>query len=119
MIRLLIAAFLVGHGLVHGIMFGLPYGAQASAGLPYNPSRSWLLGTARSVGLAVALAVTLGFVVVGAAYLGRVSWWPAATLVAAALSVGLLALYFTRWWSVGMLISVAVAVVTWRVQQAT
>jgi hypothetical protein len=118
MIRLLIAAFLVGHGLIHGIMFSLPCSAQASAGLPFNPSHSWLLGTTRSVGLAVALAVTLGFVVVGAAYLVQMSWWPAATLVAAALSVALLALYFTRWWSVGIVISAAVAVVAWRVQQA-
>jgi hypothetical protein len=118
MIRLLIAAFLIGHGLVHGIMFSLPYNAQASADLPYNLSHSWLLGTTRSLGLAVALAVTLAFVVVGAAFLGHVNWWPAATLVAAALSVGLLVLYFTRWWSVGIVISAAVAVVAWRVQQA-
>ncbi len=52
MIRLLIAAFLVGHGLVHGTMFSLPYSAQARAGLPFNPSHSWLLGTTRPVGLA-------------------------------------------------------------------
>jgi hypothetical protein len=34
--RFLIAAFFVGHGLVHGIMFGLPFSAQPSADLPYN-----------------------------------------------------------------------------------
>jgi hypothetical protein len=36
MIRFLIAAFFVGHGLVHGIMFGLTYDSKAMADIPYN-----------------------------------------------------------------------------------
>ncbi|HEV8681438.1 MAG TPA: hypothetical protein VGS09_01495 [Actinomycetota bacterium] len=71
MVRFLIAALLVGHGLAHGIMFGLSFSPQASADLPYNPSHSWLIGETRSLGLAFALAVTLAFIVAGAAYL-----WP-------------------------------------------
>jgi hypothetical protein len=115
--RFLVAAFFVGHGLVHGTMFSLPFSAQARADLPYNPSHSWLIGDTRFLSLIVALTVTLAFVVAGAAYLVRADCWPAATLAAAALSVLLLALYFTRWWSVGLLISIALAVVAWRVQQ--
>jgi hypothetical protein len=40
MVRFLIAAFFVGHGLAHGILFSLPFSPQASADLPYNPSHS-------------------------------------------------------------------------------
>lgn len=115
--RFLIAAFFVGHGLVHGIMFGLPFSAQASADLPYNPSHSWLIGDRQSLGFGIALVVTVAFAVAAAAYVGRASWWPGATMVAAALSLVLLALYFTRWWTVGILISVALAAAAWRVQQ--
>lgn len=115
--RFLIAAFFVGHGLVHGIMFGLPFSAQASADLPYNPSHSWLIGDTRSLGFGIALVVTVAFVVAAAAYVAGASWWPGATMAAAALSLVLLALYFTRWWTVGILISVALAAAAWRVQQ--
>lgn len=83
MIRFLIAALFVGHGLVHGIMFSLPFSTQASADLPYNPSHSWLIGDTRSFGLGFALVVTVAFIVAGAAYFWHAGWWPAITLVAA------------------------------------
>lgn len=60
MIRILVAALFVGHGLVHGTMFALPYSAQAAADLPFNPSRSWLIGETRALGFVFALVVTLG-----------------------------------------------------------
>ena len=87
MIRSLIAALFVGHGLVHGIMFSLPYSAQASADMPFNPSRSWLIGQTRALGLAFGLIVTVTFIVAGAANFWRAGWWPGATLAAAGLSV--------------------------------
>jgi hypothetical protein len=103
--------------LVHGIMFGLPFNTQASADLPYKPSHSWLIGDTRFFGFVVAIAVSVAFLVAGASYLGQATWWPSATIVAAALSLLLLALYFTKWWVVGILISVALAAIAWRVQQ--
>lgn len=84
-VRFLIAALLVGHGLVHGIMFSLPFSAQARADLPFNPSYSWLIGESRAFGLAFALVATFAFIAAGAAYFWRAVWWPAATLVAAGL----------------------------------
>jgi hypothetical protein len=98
-------------------MFSLPFSAQASADLPFNPSHSWLVGDRRSVGLGFALAVTLAFVVAGGAYLANAGWWPAATIVASALSLALLLIYFTRWWSVGIAISIALAVPAWWAQR--
>lgn len=118
MVRFLKAPFLWPHGLVHGIMFSLPFSDQASADLPYHPSHSWLIGDTRWFGLAFAFVVAAAFVVAGAGYLGHADWWPISTLVAAGLSVLLLSVYFTKWWSVGILISVAFAVAASRTMQA-
>jgi hypothetical protein len=118
MIRLLLAAFFVGHGLVHGIMFALPYSAQAAADLPFNPSHSWLIGDTRAFAFVVALAVTVAFVLAGAGYVGHAGWWPLATIAAAGLSLLLLALYLSKWWTVGLVISVVLAIAAWRVWTA-
>jgi uncharacterized membrane protein (DUF485 family) len=114
MIRFAIAALFVGHGLVHAVMFALPYSAQASADLPFNPSHSWLIGNSRTFGFVFALLVTLLLFVAGAGYLWRASWWPQVTLVAAVLSLALLVLYLSRWWIVGYAISIALAIAAWR-----
>lgn len=118
MVRLLIAAFFVGHGLVHGIMFGLPYLPEARADLPFNPSHSWLIGETRAFGFAFALLVTAAFAVAGLGYLASASWWEEATIAAAVASLALLAVYPSRWFILGYPISVALAVVAWRAQQA-
>ena len=115
-IRVLIAALFVGHGLVHSIMFGLPYSAQAAADLPFNPSHSWLLGDRRALAFVVALVVTVAFAVAAAGYVAAGGWWPVATIGAAALSLLLLALYLSKWWTVGLLISIALVIAAWRVQ---
>ena len=60
----------VGHGLVHTIMFALPYSAKASADLPFNPSHLWLVGDTRSFAFAFALVVTLAFISLAAATCG-------------------------------------------------
>ncbi len=105
MIRLLIAALFIGHGLVHGIMFALPYSAQALEDLPFNPSRSWLVGEAKGLGLGTAVVVTAAFLVAGGAYLADAAWWPHVTLLAAGLSIVLLVFFFSRWWLAGLAIS--------------
>lgn len=112
--RFLIAAFFVAHGLVHAIMFGLTYSSQARADLPFNPSRSWLIGEVRTFGFASAIAVTVAFVIAAGGYLARADWSPTAALVAAAMSVVLLLLFFSRWWLIGIVISLAVAIFAWR-----
>ena len=116
MIRLVLAALFVGHGLVHGIMFGLPYSAQAAADLPFNPSHSWLLGDRRALAFVVALVVTVAFAVAGAGCVAAGGWWPVATIGAAGLPLVLLALYLSEWWTVGLLISIALVIAAWRGQ---
>lgn len=117
-VRFLIAALFIGHGLVHGIMFALPYSAQARADLPFNPGRSWLIGEARGLGLGLAVVVTAAFLVAGGGYLSNAAWWPEVTLIAAALSIALLLLYFSRWWIAGLAISVVLtAAAVWALVQ--
>jgi hypothetical protein len=94
MMRFLVAVLFVGHGLVHGIMFSLPFRAPASADLPFDPSHSWLVGDRRSFGFGFALTVALAFGVAGGAYLAQAGWWPTATIVASALSFALLLVYW-------------------------
>lgn len=114
MTRLLITLLFVGHGLVHGIMFALPYSAKAIEDLPFNPSRSWLFGETKTLAFASALVVTLAFTVAGAGYLWRAGWWPELTIVAVVLSLALLSTYFSKWWIAGYAINIAFAVAAWQ-----
>jgi len=113
-VRILAALFLIGHGLVHGIMWALPYSEEALADLPMDPSHSWMLGDVREAGLAFALVVTVAFVVTAGAVLADAGWWPWAGIVASALSAVLLALFFSPWWTIGFAIDAAVVVMAWR-----
>lgn len=117
MVRFLIAAFFVGHGLVHGIMFGLPYVPEARADLPFNPSHSWLIGDTRAFGFAFGLLVTAAFAIAGLGYLANAGWWEEATIAAAVASLALLAVYPSRWFIVGYPISIAPPAAAWRAQQ--
>jgi hypothetical protein len=116
-VRIIAAMFFVGHGLVHGIMWALPFSEEARADLPMDPSRSWLLGEVRETGLALALVVTVAFVVAAGAVLADAGWWPWAGILGAALSVLLLALFFSPWWAIGLVIDAAIVVVAVRTLQ--
>lgn len=112
--RVLIALFLAGHGIVHGVMWALPYSAEARADLPMDPAHSWLLGDLRGPALALALTAATAFVVTAAAYLTAAGWWPAAAVAAVAVSAVLLGLFFSPWWMAGIAIDAAVLVAALR-----
>lgn len=113
MTRLVVAAFLVAHGLVHAAIYAAPKPAPAKA--PFDPSRSWALaavhvapGTTReaSVRLAWITAGLLSFA--GAALLADAALW--ATVAAGAAGVGLLlkVTWFHPWLTVGVLLDVGI-----------
>jgi len=112
--RVLISLFLAAHGVVHGVMWALPYSAEARADLPMDPSHSWLLGDLRGPGLVVALATTAAFLVAAGAYLADAGWWPFAAITATALSLLLLGLFFSPWWLIGLAIDAAILFAAWR-----
>lgn len=60
---MLVTPFLIGHGLVHGIMWALPLGEEAGGDLPIDPAHSRLLDGTRYVGFAAALVTTVAFLV--------------------------------------------------------
>lgn len=101
--RLLIAAFVVGHGVAHS-MFAFPKPASAGPDYPYDLGQSWLVtsagmdaGLIRVVGIALVLAVVVGFAFAGLAALGIVvptGWWPALAIGSASASVVLLVVGF-------------------------
>lgn len=115
--RILLATFIVLHGAVQGIMFGLPLIPEVKRDMaPFNPTQSWLLGDRPSLAFALALAVTAAFALAGGSYLARASWWPGVLIAAGALSLLLLALFASRYFIVGFPISLALAVWAWQAQ---
>lgn len=89
MIRLLAAALLAVHGLIHIIGFVVPWGIAQVEGFPYRTSAlagAVALGEpgARLVGVAW-LVLAIGFVVAGVTTWRRVAW---AAPLTAALAVG-------------------------------
>jgi hypothetical protein len=104
----LLAAFLVGHGLVH-TMYLIPTPAPAPAGaarvdFPFVLGRSWLLSRlgveahpVRVVGLVLIGATVAGFTLAGLATVGLLvpsDWWSGLVITASTASIALLGLFF-------------------------
>lgn len=104
MLRNLLGAFLVAHGLVT-IAIWSPNPATVKPTPPMDTSHSWLLGDTR--GLALALAITAGLLIViaGIAFLAHAEWWPLAALISGGVSLLLFGLFFTPWWLAAIAIS--------------
>lgn len=116
--RILFSALLIGHGWVHGVMWALPYSAEALADLPMDPAHSWLIGDTRGFSLGLAVTAAGAFIVAGIAHVPAAGWWPYPALVATGLSLTLLSLYFSPWWMLGYLIDVLVILVAGRALDA-
>ena len=114
--RWVIALFLVLHGLVHAAVWAAPMDDEAT----FDPKRSWLLdglglgGGTRTLSILLALVAMVGFVAVGVGLFAQQGWWRPLAVAAAAVSLGLILLYFNPWLSVGLAIEVLVlAAVLW------
>jgi hypothetical protein len=101
MVRFLLGAFVIAHGLVTAAVWATP----AKAGEPFRATHSWLLGDARSLAVALALAAAIGFVIAGVGFLADRSWWGALGIGAGTVSLALMALYFNPWLLAGIAIS--------------
>ena len=115
MITVLVAAFLVVHGLLHPGVWTAPQ--QADKPAPFDPGHSWALAAAhvapapaRAWALAGAWYTALVYAVAGAGVLAGSGWWPTAALVAASCGLLLKAIWFDPWLSVGVLLDVGVIV---------
>jgi hypothetical protein len=103
--RWLLAALLIGHGVVH-VMFAVPAPAGTAAGpeWPFDMARSWAiagpgldLNMVRAVGLALIAIVVIGLALAALSTVGIVvpsGWWQPAVAVSAVASAIALILFF-------------------------
>lgn len=117
---LVVALFLAAHGLVHA-SYAAPEPPPSKGGptWPFYLDRSWLLtplglrpSAVRGVGLALIALVVAGYAASALAVLGVLpaSWFVPATVAASVASAAMLALYFTPWIVVGLVIDAALLV---------
>jgi hypothetical protein len=123
MVNLLLAAFLVAHGLIHGLFLApRPAPTAGAPPWPFDRTDSWLVSRMRFdaravavVGTALAVVTVVGF---GLAALAAAGWivppgmWRPLVLGSAATSTVLLGLFFHPTLLVGFLID---AVLVWTV----
>ena len=113
MIRVLLAVFLIVHGLIHGAIYAIPKAADEKA--PFDPGHSWALA---SLGVAVRparlTATTLAwlcaglFALAGVLLLAGVGGWTATAVAAVVIALVLKVGYFHPWLSLGVLLDLGV-----------
>jgi hypothetical protein len=103
--RWLLAALLIGHGVVH-VMFAVPTPAATGGGAdwPFDMARSWAitragldLNVVRAFGVALIAIVVVGFALAALSTVGVLvpaGWWRATVAVSAVASAVLLVLFF-------------------------
>ena len=103
--RWLLAALLIGHGVVH-VMFAVPAPTASGGGpdWPFDMARSWAITGAgldltvvRAVGVALIAIVVGGFALAALSTVGVLvppGWWQATVAVSAVASAVLLVLFF-------------------------
>ncbi len=130
-LKIIIALFLVAHGLVHYSLTTVPVPAQGALRTPFWPgwwrenvdplwpaSRLGLPPTVvRLLGSALWLAATIGFALAGLGLIGIPGLhnaWQGAAIFASAASLILLALFWHPWLIMGVVLSLGVAVAIWQ-----
>lgn len=121
MLKLLVAAFLVAHGLIHA-SYVTPAPPRTAAGpeWPFEMGRSWLVtgfgldaGPVRLIGTVLIAVTVAAFVLAALSTVGVLvpsAWWPAFVIVGALASVAQLAVFFHPWLILGLAID---AVLLW------
>lgn len=116
--KLLVAAFLAAHALIHA-SYLTPAPPRTADGpeWPFEMSRSWLVtalglepAMVRSLGTVLIVATIALFVAAALATLGwvvPVSWWQGLIVGGAATSIATLALFFHPWLVIGLVIDAA------------
>ncbi|NDU79708.1 hypothetical protein GWI34_45050 [Actinomadura sp. DSM 109109] len=107
MVRWLLIAFLIAHGLVHVALWA-PQIDPTSA--PFDPSHPWLLCDRRLVAQVLAFTAAALLVAAGIALWADAAWWQPIAVAGLGLSTVLLILYYNRWYLFILAINVALIV---------
>jgi predicted exporter len=103
-IRVLLGAFIIAHGLLTAFIWVSPDKADA----PFRATHSWLLGDARPLAVVIALVAAAGFVLAGVGFIGQQAWWAFTGIGAGAVALVLMALFFNPWLLAGITISTGI-----------
>ena len=104
MLRVLLGAFVVAHGLVTAFIWASPPRATE----PFRATHSWLLGDARPLAVVVALVAAAGFVLAGVGVIADQAWWAVSGIGAGAVALLLMVVFFNPWLLAGIAISVGI-----------
>jgi hypothetical protein len=115
MTRVVVAAFLIAHGLIHLAIYATPANPDKPA--PFDPRHSWVAdrpGTTatllRSGSTALACAVAAAYSTAGWMVAFHVGPWASVAGLAALLGLVLKGLWFHPWLTLGVALDIAVAV---------
>ena len=104
MLRVLLGAFIVAHGLLTAFIWI----SSPKADAPFRATHSWLLGEARPVAVVVALVAAAGFLLAGVGVIAEQTWWAFAGVSAGAVAPLLMTLFFNPWLLAGIAISAGI-----------
>jgi hypothetical protein len=103
-IRVLLGAFIVAHGLLTAFIWVSP----ANANAPFRASHSWLVGDARPLAVGIALVAAAGFLLAGVGLITQQAWWALTGIGAGTVALLLMTLFFNPWLLAGITISAAI-----------
>jgi hypothetical protein len=103
-VRFLLGAFIVAHGLLTALIWA----SSPKADAPFRATHSWLLGDVRPLAVAVALVAAAGFVLAGAGFIADQAWWAVTGVGAGAVALLLMTLFFNPWLLAGIAISAGI-----------
>jgi hypothetical protein len=113
MIRVLLAMFLIAHGLLHGAIYAVPRKPGDEA--PFDPGHSWALAglgiaarPARATATALAWTAAGLFGLAGTFLLAGAGLWTSTAVLAAAVGLVLKLGYFHPWLTFGVLLDLGV-----------
>jgi hypothetical protein len=110
--RLVVAGFLMLHGLLHAAIW-IP--RQRVGELPgFGQQASWLFAEVRPVVVSLAVIAAGGFAFSGVAYLMRLDVWAFSAIIAAVASMALIVATFTPWWSLAVVINLTIVYAAWQ-----
>jgi len=113
MTRIVLAAFLIAHGLLHPAIHSVPEDPNKPA--PFNPNHSWAFAAvhvadrkARVFGVGVSWLTALAFVAAGIALFIQSPLWVSIAACGAVLGLSVKALFFHPCLILGVLIDIGI-----------